>query len=351
MHAFQLYLCAMQLQAFITDLLFEHDCVVVPGFGGLVANYRPARLNRSTHIIYPPSKHIGYNRNLTNNDGLLVHHIAGIAGITYSQALAKVEEEVANCQHALNTEGRLVWEKIGVFFRDRSGQIQFVPEEQENYLLSSYGLSAIKLKYVANERGQNETPVIPITTATKRTTGGVWKIAAAAAIPLLVSGVLLLRNQLNTHNDFHLASFNPFESAHIVSDYKPRTNLTLWDEKAFETTSEETFVFDNATAPAPKKENKIATADNAVKTTPKPKATAQQQRGKYAVIGGAFKVKENANNFLKKLKAEGFDAQIAGTKNDLTLVAYGIYNTAAEADNAIQNILTDKSAKAWVKPL
>ncbi len=341
----------MRLQVFITDLLFEHDCVVVPGFGGLVANYRSARLNRSTHIVQPPSKHIGYNRNLINNDGLLVHHVAGIMGITYTQALAKVEEEVANCQHLLNTEGRIVWEKIGVFFKDKSGQIQFVPEEQENFLLSSYGLGPVQLKYVAQQLPIKDTPVISLD-AGKRAAAGVWKIAAAAAIPLLIGGALLLRNQLNSNSDFHLASFNPFESAKVVSNYTPRPADSTWQVTEFVP----------ATAPvptepeaAPAEQPKTAavpktnTANHNKKDTVPNKTASTVLKGKYAVIGGAFKVKSNATNFVKKLQAQGFDAQIAGTKDGLTLVAYGIYNSSAEAENAIENILTDKSARAWVK--
>ena len=35
----------MRLDLFLAELLYDHDCVIVPGFGGLVANYRPAKLN------------------------------------------------------------------------------------------------------------------------------------------------------------------------------------------------------------------------------------------------------------------------------------------------------------------
>jgi cell division septation protein DedD len=341
----------MRLQAFITDLLFEHDCVVVPGFGGLVANYRSARLNRSTHVVQPPSKHIGYNRNLINNDGLLVHHVAGIMGITYTQALARVEEEVANCQHLLNKEGRIVWEKIGVFFKDKSGQIHFVPEEQENFLLSSYGLGPVQLKYVAQQIPTKETPIITLD-AGKRAVVGAWKIAAAAAIPLLFGGALLLRNQLNSNSDFNLASFNPFESARVLSDYTPRAADSTWQVSEF-TISEPAQIIEPIAAPIEQPKNTVAAKPTKVNDSKKTKAsgtaTSTNIKGKYAVIGGAFKVKSNANNFVKKLQAQGFDAQIVGTKDELTLVAYGVYSTSKEADNAIQNILTDKSARAWVK--
>ncbi len=346
----------MRLEAFITDLLFEHDCVVVPGFGGLVANYRTARLNRNTHLIHPPSKHIGFNRNLVSNDGLLVHHVASIMGVSYAEALARVEESVANYRHALMNEGRLVWEKIGVFFKDKSGQIQFIPEEQENFLLSSFGLSSVQLKYVAQEPALTETPVIPIETA-RRTKVGVWKIAAAAAIPLLIGGALLLRNQLKSSSDFSLASFNPFEEVKIVSGYEQRDKQStlLIEEFPLETLQPLATTPEEITPPEPIKE--LVIEEKIIRPTeasePKEESTTAANtsvlKGKHAVIGGAFKVKANAKRFLKKLKSEGFDAQFAGVKDGMTLVAYGVYDTNAEADNAMQNLLSTGDVRAWVK--
>ncbi|NLA48282.1 MAG: hypothetical protein GX876_02335, partial [Bacteroidales bacterium] len=61
----------MDITSFIRELLFSHDCVIVPGFGGFVGNYAPARIDRATSTFYPPSKQISFNRNLRNNDGLL----------------------------------------------------------------------------------------------------------------------------------------------------------------------------------------------------------------------------------------------------------------------------------------
>jgi cell division septation protein DedD len=60
-------------------------------------------------------------------------------------------------------------------------------------------------------------------------------------------------------------------------------------------------------------------------------------------------VKENATNYLEKLKAEGFDAEIAGTKDGMTLVAYGIYTSRNEAENALTNLRSSDDVRAWIR--
>jgi hypothetical protein len=141
----------MRLEPVICDLLYDHDCVVLPEFGGLVANYRSARLNRRTHVIQPPSKHIGFNRHLKDNDGLLVQHTAKLFNLSFQDASEKIRHQIASYQQTLNQSGRLVLEHIGVFFRDTSGQLQFIPDEEENFLTSSYGLRPVQLRYIEQQ--------------------------------------------------------------------------------------------------------------------------------------------------------------------------------------------------------
>ena len=44
----------MKIEEHISELLFEHDCVIVPDFGGFVCNYAPARIDPVKHLFEPP---------------------------------------------------------------------------------------------------------------------------------------------------------------------------------------------------------------------------------------------------------------------------------------------------------
>ena len=41
------------VEHYISNLLFLHDCVIIPKFGGFVANQRSAQLNKTTHSLSP----------------------------------------------------------------------------------------------------------------------------------------------------------------------------------------------------------------------------------------------------------------------------------------------------------
>ena len=60
----------------IKELLFRHDCVIIPNFGGLVSNPVSSKINTVSGTIFPPSKLIVFNKNLSINDGLLINHIS-----------------------------------------------------------------------------------------------------------------------------------------------------------------------------------------------------------------------------------------------------------------------------------
>ena len=66
----------LDFEKHIKDLLLLHDCVILPGLGGFVANYRPAEFDRVRNTASPPSKHILFNRQLVHNDGLLFAHVS-----------------------------------------------------------------------------------------------------------------------------------------------------------------------------------------------------------------------------------------------------------------------------------
>ncbi len=76
----------MKLQEYISSLLKEHNCVIVPEFGGFVANYKSAVIDDFRKKIHPPMKSILFNPHLTNNDGLLGNYVSQEQKIQYSDA-------------------------------------------------------------------------------------------------------------------------------------------------------------------------------------------------------------------------------------------------------------------------
>ena len=76
----------------IVDLLYNNDCVILPGFGACVLKNKPAF--RKGDEFFPPRKYVSFNLMLKDNDGLLVKDISNKNNITYKKALDLVNEEV-----------------------------------------------------------------------------------------------------------------------------------------------------------------------------------------------------------------------------------------------------------------
>ena len=87
---------------YISDLLFLHDCVIIPDFGGFICNYKSAYIDDESGLICPPSKDILFNRNLTHNDGLLVSWIAGKENISYEKATSQLMRDLGSIPSPMN---------------------------------------------------------------------------------------------------------------------------------------------------------------------------------------------------------------------------------------------------------
>ena len=132
----------MQLQDYIAQLLQKHNCVIVPDFGGFVANYKSAVIDEFRSKIYPPSKSVLFNPHLVNNDGLLSNYVAQQKSIDYAAALEFIGEGTKDWRSALDEGKRLEIGEVGFLYL-KDGKVQFEQSREMNLLLSAYGLTTI----------------------------------------------------------------------------------------------------------------------------------------------------------------------------------------------------------------
>ena len=343
----------MRLDAVIADLMYDNDCVVVPGFGAFLAIHTSAKLNAHSHVIYPPSRNVGFNSRIKHQDGMLTHAVSQLLHISMSEAQVIIENSVANWLNQLAVDNRVALEGLGVVFHDASGQLQFVPDRQQNFLASSYGLMPMHLTVVRPEFGSD-----------KKGVGGdinwtsVRKYAAVAVVLLLLGASWLMG--INYRSDIGMSSLNPFSPV-VECDYSsmervsypiaPEKNFDHWKEvielpKTDEATAVVDEVLENATEIGKEKNM----ADTKVRQLTQQPITEPQATAGYAVIGGAFQEMGNAKRYLAKLKSRGYQSVFAGRRGNLQLVAYGVFRTQAEAELAQQDIISNGDA-AWIKSL
>ena len=183
----------MDISVFISDLLFEHDCVIVPGFGGFICNYKPAEIHPVLHIVSPPSKSVSFNINLSSNDGLLISYIAKTGNIPFDYAQTLVDNWVETSKSLLRRNETVILNKIGRLFSDIESNVQFSPDESVNYLKASFALKPITAQPVLRGKEVDFTEKFAQETRKHITPRrGVWKIAAAIILLLGIGTMIQL---------------------------------------------------------------------------------------------------------------------------------------------------------------
>ena len=131
---------------YLSSLLDEHNCVVLPDFGGFVANYQSARIDSNTNTFYPAQKDIVFNVSLKNNDGLLANEITIREGISYKKAQKNVATLVEDLKEYLSLHKKIFIQDVGTLLLSTENKILFVQSTNKNHLLHSYGFDAFHLK-------------------------------------------------------------------------------------------------------------------------------------------------------------------------------------------------------------
>ena len=295
----------MAIANYIKDLLYRYDCVIVPHFGGFVTNKISTQIHKDSHNFFPPTKQVGFNVNLTHNDGLLANYIASLENISFDQATSKIEDIVAVWNATIKT-APLQINNIGSFSLNEKNQLVFSPNNKVNYLRSSFGLTPLESSVI--ERVHKKVIPLVLVKDTHRKVPVFLKYAATVAVLLSLAYV----------------GWTGYENK------QEQLNFAQDQKQLEEKIQSATFVI----------ENPLATIElNVNKELPRP----------FHVIAGAFQFVENAHKKVNQLKAKGFNAVILGTnKWGLTQVAYTSFYKKSDAFQSLADIRKIDSKDAWL---
>ncbi|SNC63213.1 Sporulation related domain-containing protein [Hymenobacter gelipurpurascens] len=182
----------MQLSDHIRTLLRDHDCVIIPDFGGLIAEYEPARIHPVRHTLVPPAKRVAFNQSLTRNDGLLVDALSRALDVSTAQARQLVREAVLRMQEELETGQRAELRGIGLFRRAAGRGLEFEYTGSQNLLNASFGLPELVSRPIraTDAMMARERPApAPLLSAarTSRATRAARKVAMVVIAGLVLS--------------------------------------------------------------------------------------------------------------------------------------------------------------------
>jgi len=206
---------ARDISGYIREMLFRHDCVIIPGFGAFIGNYFPARTDRREGLFQPPSRKITFNRHLTGNDGMLIGHISSALGTGYSEARDIVLEWADDLRKKIMAGNPVPIDHLGTFSLNYEGAIIFDPDTSVNYLLSSYGLSAYHRQpvsgYDVRRRALEKRPEPSVNQPSVRS----LLTRAAVIIPIMVALALVPFNDHLFKSNIEESTLNPLARAEL----------------------------------------------------------------------------------------------------------------------------------------
>lgn len=329
----------MDISQHISDLLFNHECVIIPGFGGFVSNYQSATIHPVQHNFHPPSKSILFNKELNKNDGLLVNHIVLRHNLSYKEAMEAIRKFSVQARQTINNGDTFVIQNLGTLKANLDGNIQFAQDFKINYLKDVFGMGTIVSPAVRRKGAKTirttQAAFVDRKERKKQTLvpGSVLRIAAVVAVIFVVS--FFGFNYYNLGNpQMNLSSFLPFFN-NSIEQAQPETNIVVEepavelvnstqgpilsetensqdaliaekaipDETSIETGNVDSGVEDSA--------NDNAIAENIAPEAVPQKVVAPHQR-MYHLIAGSFQDPGNAGQLTQTYRAHGYEPTLIG---------------------------------------
>ncbi len=389
------------IEQLLGDLLLRHNCVIVPSFGGFVARQVSARVDYASGKMYPPSKSLLFNKQLINNDGLLITEYARTNEVSYEEAGRMVREKVQDWNTSLKSGARIELDRIGYLYLDAEKNLCFEQDRFFNLLLESFGLGQVHflteedvklvektvalveeevapqvetepLKVVAAPQEKKVTEPVPLKVVStkpakeepvviKPSRKKVWRYVAAACIlpiafysvwipmktDVLESGVL----SINDFNPFHTASSGAYEKQEVeLPDEMEEPAIGLEEQvDGLEGVDTYTYAYTpgmNIPVALEKREESVDVVSENETPAPVTETPAFSANTMYFIVG-CFGMEENAVNMVSKLKSEGFDATIVDVHNGLHRVSAG-GAISKEALGKIKSAATAGGYSGWI---
>lgn len=378
-----------ELSRHIEVLLLENDCVIVPGLGGFIAHNKAAEFKDSANIFCPPLRTIGFNPQLTINDGFLAQSYMQSYDTDFPDASRKIESVVSQIKDSLYKNGQAELDNIGTLYYTMAGTYGFEPYGNAFFSPSLYGLGSFSISPLSELASVKETAAeqrIVIETMPssvespkeknkqqhiiKRMAEHAIGIAAAIILFFVLSvpventyldnssyASLGAETMLDAIRSKSLATSSPDNAEDMqqtatagrrnnVNTLRPVAVKTVKVEKAVK--AEPAVVKEEMTAEAVKEKPKTTVKKEAKEAKAVQKSNTVGDKGMFIIVA-SLQTMQDAEKELAKFKKQGYnDAKILTSDNRFRIALYS-YTDKSQAYNKINELKKEEQFKtAWL---
>ena len=335
-----------ELGKHISELLFDHDCVIVPSLGGFLASNQPSRVLLPNHIIFPPYRRIAFNVYLKQNDGLLANHLVKSENIPYTEATQRIESFTTSCFETLENGRKINITEVGTLFYDKEKNIQFETFRNINHLKDSFGMESVHFLPINRDEKVDKKklsiektirPSLPSENE-KRTKIHLNNVKRFIGAVVIVAAIVWfsLNLYLVAPKHYESTSLNPFDSQNIVLS-KTDSIRNIPSDKVTRNTIEKVETLAVAAVPA----------ETTASTDVNHDVDNTKNIDKHYLIAGVFKIKENAQSMFLHLQQLGFTNARIIEANNRSYVSYEEFTLQNEA-LTLADSLHRENLEGWI---
>lgn len=296
-------------------LLTKNDCVILPEFGGFIAQIHTSSLHPIRNSITPPSKKIVFNSALSGNDGLLQSYLTSERKLTAFEATEKIKNYVKSLFDQLNSDTRVSLDGLGVFSLNAEKKLVFTPvSTQDNFLQESFGLPTLYIKPLEKPTFMETSEKRDLETSKEEKSSNRSKLYLVIPVILVLVGVaaaIFMTN--NTHPIHHeeasVLSVDSMESDSVIEEVEEEEVLGDVEVEEASVYGESGSSWDSEPT------EEISTSTHA--------------SGPYYIIAGVFSHQKYADKFIQQHQ-EAHTMEVNGLYK-VSVASYGNVNDALQA--------------------
>ena len=329
----------MRIDQYIHDLLLEHDCVSIPGFGGLVAQHFRAEINHGTNVFRPPSKRISYHKELVANSHLILNKVVKEERISPAKASEAIAAVTASWLQDLENGDSVKLNGIGRFYLDKEQHICFNQSLESNFDLESFGLDIFRATAIKRDAEIKEAVTTAIVDNYKKSNKRFpfWRAAAVFSGTGALLTLGFFKSDVSIPTDI-TANFNPLKIFETTAQ-------TEAEEKGAADEADNTVHFEDVVV------EDTPLAIDPERTTPDDTDVAMEparEVDSYEVVVGSFKDISNADDLLLDLRTRGYDPIIIKDNTAFTKVSIEGFSSRVEAVQAMRAYKLSVHKGAWI---
>jgi hypothetical protein len=321
-----------EFYTFLEHLLYDHECVIIPQFGGFVVNAQDYQFNAKENKIYPKRKCVAFNEKLKTDDRFLTTEWAINKSLSHKEASIEIAAISKDLKSLIVSQGSLTFGELGTFTLNSENRLSFTPNPDFNADLSVFGLFPVGLGY--NRQPKEVKPTLEV-------------IPTAEDLPTTVSEdyqPVKLSKSIYVYAliAFILGGLGAFFLTEPASNQSQSSLNPIKIEK-----KETVSIKATAATAAPMQVDTVQknTIDAPVEVT-----VGEDQDVIY-LIAASFQTLAQAEKGLKEFKSRGFDQAEIILKNDQTKfyrISLGTEHSMEAGYAKASELKTSKKVDIWV---